>query len=132
MTTWNHCRLSVCKFGGILLDYLTLHKFIDSSKLFFYNPRHRLLLRHCSSIKLALQKFGNLLVYDIAAEHCLEDLNGQVPTLDQWFVGNESLGDALPAPPTLENAALQQFVLAPWHRAQCQTAFLITCSNFGV
>lgn len=141
MNIWNHCRLSVRKFGGQALDYLALHKFIDSSKLFFYNPRHRLLLHHCWGIELAVQKFGDLLVNsdgrpllvrDVAAEHCLEDLDGQVPTLARWFEGNEALGDALPAPPALEDPALQALVLAPWHRAQCRAALLITCSNFGV
>ena len=141
MNIWNHCRLSVRKFGGQPLDYFAIHKFMDSSKLFFYNPRHRLLLHHCWGIELAVQKFGDLLVNsdaatilvrDVAAAHCQEDLNGQVPTLAQWLAGNEALGELLPDPPAFEDAALQQLVLAPWHRAQCRAALLLTCSNFGV
>lgn len=141
MNIWDHCRLSVRKFGGQEADYFQLHQFLDHSKLFYYHPKHRLLLHHCWGIELAAQYLGDLLVNsqgrtllvrDVAAEHCLEDLDGRVPSLEQWFLGNEGLDDLIPDPPILEDATLQDFVLAPWHRSQRKAALLLTCSNFGV
>ncbi|MBC9908934.1 DUF6915 family protein [Chitinophaga varians] len=94
MNYWKHSLLSKKKFDGEAADYLHIHKFLDSSKLFYFNLRHRILLHHTYGIDLCTKKFGEtlvnssnqtILVRDIAAEHCKEDLLGVVPTLNQWF-----------------------------------------------
>ena len=90
MNIWKHCLLSQHKFGGQPADYLPVHRFLDSSKLFCYHPRHRLLLHHTVGIEWATELLGDVLttsdnrqvlVRDVAAAHCQEDLSGRVPTL---------------------------------------------------
>jgi hypothetical protein len=83
-----HSLLSKKKFGGDANDYMALHKFMDTSKLFSFDVRHRILLHNTYGIHICIQKFGDvltnsdglaMLVRDVAAEHCKEDLMGVVP-----------------------------------------------------
>ncbi|WP_409994853.1 DUF6915 family protein [Chitinophaga pinensis] len=76
------------KFNGQTEDYMHIHKFMDSSKLFYFNYRHRILLHNTYGIDLCIQQFGEtlintdkqtVLIRDIAAEHCKEDLWGLSP-----------------------------------------------------
>ena|SRR5687767_3010002 len=94
MNYWKHSLLSKKKFNGAPEDYLSIHKFLDISKLFYFDIRHRILLHHTYGIDLCIRQFGEMivnadnqkvLVRDIAAEHCKEDLMGIVPTLNNWF-----------------------------------------------
>ena len=146
MDIWKHCLLSQHKFGGQPADYLAMHRFMDSSKLFCYHPRHRLLLHHTVGIEWATELLGDVLitsdnrqvlVRDVAAAHCQEDLLGRVPTLHEWLAGSPpellaalpfrdptQLPDALPA-------ALRALVLRPFLRTGHPAAFLITTSTFG-
>ena len=141
MNIWDHSRLSVRKFGGREEDYIHIHKFIDSSKLFYFNPRHRLLLHNMYGIEMTVKKFGDilttsdhqkLLVRDIAAEHYKEDLNGRVPSLHDWLIGNDEKIAAKINIPKFENKALEEFVLHPMMKSNLKSALLITLSNFGV
>ena len=141
MNIWDHSRLSVRKFGGKEDDYYQIHKFIDSSKLFYFNPRHRLLLHNLWGIGITVEKFGNtitnsekkeLLVRDIAAEHCKEDLNGKVPSLQDWLTkNNDEIAKQIQIP-IFENPTLEEFVLSPMWKSNLKSALLITLSNFGV
>lgn len=143
MNIWDHSRLSVRKFGGKEENYYAIHKFLDSSKLFYFHVKHRLLLHHLLGVDWTVQKFGDcltnsegrvLLVRDIAAEHLKEDHSGRVPSLHDWLVGNEAALGKLITLPTFspEDAALEQLVLSPLWRSNLQSSLLITCSNFGV
>src|ERR1700744_3834967 len=94
MNYWKHSLLSKKKFNGIPEDYLSIHKFLDTSKLFYFDIRHRILLHNTYGIDLCTRKFGEtminadgkrVMVRDIAAEHCKEDCMGVVPTLNNWF-----------------------------------------------
>lgn len=94
MDIWKHCLMSQRKFGGQPGDYFPIHRFIDSSKLYYFHAKHRLLLHHAYGIELACDLFGDvvhnsqrrvILVRDIAAEHCKEDLFGLVPSLYDWL-----------------------------------------------
>ena len=100
MNIWEHCLISQRKFGGSPEDYEKVHSFIDSSKYFFYHVKHRLLLHNLFGVELAVELMGNfiqnsagkqVLVRDIAVEHCREDLDGKIPTLSDWLKGNEHL-----------------------------------------
>lgn len=139
--------LSQHKFGGQPGDFLPVHRFLDSSKLFCYHPRHRLLLHHTVGIEWATELLGDVLttsdnrqvlVRDIAAAHCQEDLSGRVPTLAEWLPNPApELLAALPVaspeelPATL-TPALRQLLLRPYLRTGQSTALLLTCSTFGV
>jgi len=141
MNIWDHCRLSKRKFGGKEEDYYAIHKFIDASKLFYFNPRHRLLLHNLYGIELTVQKMGDLiintdqkeiLVRDIAAAHCREDLSGRVPSLYDWLKEAESTIAAQIELPDLSDEQLTNFVLTPLFRSNLKASLLITLSNFGV
>jgi len=141
MNIWNHSRLSVRKFGGKEEDYYQIHKFIDSSKLFYFNSRHRLLLHNLWGIEITIKKFGDLLtnsdgkeilLRDIAAEHCKEDLNGKVPSLQDWLLNNDNKITPLIEIPKIDNQELEEFILSPMWKSNLKSSLLITLSNFGV
>lgn len=147
MNIWKHCLLSQHKFGGAPKDYLPVHRFLDSSKLFCFHPRHRLLLHHTTGIEWATELFGDVLttsdhrqvlVRDVAAAHCQEDLSGRVPTLAEWLAeAIPELTAALPypqpdlLPPTLPEP-LRQLVLRPYLRTGQPAALLLTTTTFGL
>jgi len=136
-----HSLLSKKKFGGDVDDYLQLHKFMDCSKLFSFDVRHRILLHNTYGIHLCIQKFGDvltnsdqqrMLVRDIAAEHCKEDLMGVVPTINQWLKYTDaSLADMI-KPINPSDKVLKEFVMMPLMMSGLKTSLMITHSNFGV
>jgi len=90
---WQHSRLSAKKFGGTAADYLAIHRFIDSGKLFRHHIKHWLLLHNLYGAELAMGLFGEVLensdgqvvlVRDVVAAHCREDLGGRVPSLREY------------------------------------------------
>lgn len=141
MNYWKHSLLSKKKFNGHPDDYLHIHKFIDSSKLFYFNNRHRILLHNTYGIDLCIEKFGEtltnsdqqtILVRDIAAEHCREDLMGVVPTLNHWF---KYVDDRLPdliKPVNPADSKLKEFILRPLLMSGLKSTLIITHSNFGI
>jgi len=141
MNYWKHSLLSKKKFNGVAEDYLLIHKFLDSSKLFYFDVRHRVLLHNTYGIDLCIQKFGEtinnaedqrILVRDIAAEHCKEDLMGVVPTLTNWFkyVDDAVLDLIKPIQPA--DSKLKEFILRPLIMSGLRSTLMITHSNFGV
>lgn len=141
MNIWEHCLISQRKFGGAVQDYEKVHSFMDCSKYFYYHAKHRLLLHNLFGVELAVELMGNfilnadnqqILVRDIAVEHCKEDLDGKIPTLFEWLQGNEHLENLLETMPTIADETLHQFVYRPFHRTGLKAALLITCSDFGV
>lgn len=90
MTPFEHSLLSIRKFGGEVDWYLPVHSFLDSSKLFYPNFKHRLLLHNTTlGLTLAEKKFGeainNVPVKYICIEHFKEDLSNIVPSLMDWY-----------------------------------------------
>ncbi|RYF85125.1 MAG: hypothetical protein EOO03_13765 [Chitinophagaceae bacterium] len=141
MNYWKHSLLSKKKFGGAAEDYLHIHKFMDASKLFYFDVKHRVLLHNTYGIEICIQKFGDkltnsagqtILVRDIAAEHCKEDLMGVVPTLNNWFkyVDEDLAQSIVPINPT--DPTLKEFVLRPYIMSGIKSTLIITQSNFGV
>ncbi|EHQ25040.1 hypothetical protein Mucpa_0859 [Mucilaginibacter paludis DSM 18603] len=141
MNYWKHSLLSKKKFQGDANDYLQLHKFMDTSKLFYFNIKHRVLLHNTYGIDLCIQKFGEtlinaenkkVLIRDIAAEHCKEDLMGVVPTLNNWFKYiDEALLDHI-KPINPADSKLKEFVLRPLLMSGLKSTLMITHSNFGI
>jgi hypothetical protein len=141
MNYWKHSLLSKKKFNGDAEDYLSIHKFIDTSKLFYFDIKHRILLHHTYGIDICVQKFGEtlvnseghtILIRDIAAEHCKEDLMGVVPTLNNWFkyVDEDVLNVIKPINPI--DSKLKEFILRPLIMSGLKSTLMITHSNFGV
>lgn len=135
--------MSKKKFGGSPDDYVNIHKFLDSSKLFYFHLKHRLLLHNTFGIELCIEKFGDflhnsdgqvVLVRDIAAEHCKEDLYGKVPTLNDWFLNYDAkiLENNIFNPEVLTNKKLEAFVMKPYLHSGIKASLIITKSNFGV
>ena len=141
MNIWDHCRLSARKFGGEASDYFQVHKFLDSSKLFYYHFKHRALLHHTYGVELACTKFKDyltnsqgkvILVRDIAIAHLKEDHNGQVPTLSDWYSGNEQLKIHEKQLPQIQNEVLRSFVWRPVLFSNMSPPLIITWSDFGI
>jgi hypothetical protein len=141
MNYWKHSLLSKKKFNGVPEDYLLVHKFLDSSKLFYFDIKHRILLHNTYGIDVCIQKFGEtlknsegqtILVRDIAAEHCKEDLMGVVPTLNNWFkyTDDNLLNFIKPINPT--DSKLREFILRPYIMSGLKSSLIITHSNFGL
>ena len=114
---------------------------MDSSKLFLFNPKHRLLLHHLFGIDLCVEKFGDVIsnndnrqvmVRDIAAEHCKEDLSNRVPSLTDWLKDNDDHIAPKISIPKIENSELEYFVMKPLLKSNLKSSLLITWSNFGV
>jgi len=133
--------LSKKKFHGEAEDYFPIHKFLDISKLFYFDIRHRILLHNTYGIDLCTEKFGEtivnsekqkLLVRDIAAEHCKEDLMGIVPTLNNWFscVDSKLLDYIKPVHPA--DTKLREFITRPLLMSGLKSTLIITHSNFGI
>lgn len=141
MNIWKHCLLSQKKFGGKSEDYVPVHKFMDSSKLFYYHVKHRLLLHNLYGIELCIELLGDfiinsdgktILVRDVAAEHCKEDLYGAVPTLNDWLSEADVLLRKNIEVPKVQDIALEAFLMRPYLRSGLRSSLLITYSNFGV
>lgn len=141
MNYWKHSLLSRKKFGGNPEDYLPVHKFLDSSKLFYYHLKHRILLHNTYGMEICISKFGELitnsdgkkiLVRDIVAEHCKEDLFGIVPTLNNWFkYADEKIFEDFELI-TTDDQVLNDFLMNPLMMSGLQSSLIITHSNFGI
>ncbi len=115
--------MSQRKFGGEPADYLAIHRFVDSSKLYYIHAKHRLLLHNTYGIELACELFGDvvnnsqqkvILVRDIVAEHCKEDLSGNVPSLYDWLHKlDDELCPSVTVPDLDDMPELRAFVIAP-------------------
>lgn len=141
MNIWKHCLLSQRKFGGQPQDYISVHKFLDSSKLFYYHVRHRVVLHHLFGIELCCELLGDfiqnsdgktVLVRDIAAEHCKEDLSGVVPTLNDWLEKSDEAIRETIVVPDIGDREVTDFLMRPYLRSGLRSSLLITCSNVGV
>ena len=89
-----HAESSVLAFGGITKDYLKIHTWLDATKVFFCDCRHRALRHNLESIPIAEELFGkNITASDdqivavnaIVEQHIREDCGGLLPTLADWL-----------------------------------------------
>jgi hypothetical protein len=93
MKPLTHAKNSVRKFGGRLDDYIPLHEWMDASKAFIPDMRHRAFRHHSWGIYQGQEVFGvyitnsegkTVATRDILEAHVLEDL-GWIPTPQDWF-----------------------------------------------
>lgn len=86
-----HAESSATRFGGIAEDFLPIHKFLDQSKLYIPDWRHRCLLHNNFGIALCEQFFGDfyarpsdgikVCTRTVAEQHVIEDLRC-IPTVE--------------------------------------------------
>lgn len=91
----DHALLSAKKFSCAVEDTLILHRLMDSSKFFFPASQHRLFSHNNWFIQVLTQLIGDtvtnsvnqkqLSTRDVLYEHCREDHNGKVPSLQDWL-----------------------------------------------
>ena len=141
MNIVQHSLISVRKFGGSVNDYVAVHRFLDSTKLYFHHVKHRAVLHNTYGVDLAVELFGDALetssgrlvsVRDVAIAHLKEDLSGKVPTLVEWFGDCDELEAYNPNWSGSLNPQLIEFVNRPWLRSGLSFTKFITLSDFGV
>lgn len=86
-----HAESSATRFGGSAEDFLPIHKFLDQSKLYIPDWRHRCLLHNNFGIGLCEQFFGDfytrpsdgikVCTRTVAEQHVIEDLRC-IPTVE--------------------------------------------------
>jgi len=90
-----HAKISVRKFGGKVDDYIPLHNWMDSTKGYVPDMRHRMILHNAWGIMLAEQIHGvyfknsdgkDVSVRDVLEQHVVDDL-GHIPTLEKCMSG---------------------------------------------
>jgi hypothetical protein len=101
MNSYMHAQSSARKWGGTPEDYLSVHEFIDSSKMVIGDVRHRSLYHHTLGVYLCQRIFGNVLkvpksridglfvsvpVRLVAERHIIEDL-GWLPSPADYIDG---------------------------------------------
>lgn len=93
MKPYLHGLISVKKFGGKVEDYQKYHDWLDQTKAFVPDMRHRAILHNAFGIYLLEQVFGPTLtnsdgkvvsVRDVGEQHVLDDL-GTIPTLQDYL-----------------------------------------------
>ena len=86
-----HAKNSVRKFGGKVEDYLFLHNWMDSTKGYVPDMRHRMVLHNAWGIMMGEQVHGvyfknsdgkDISVRDVLEQHVVDDL-GHIPTLEK-------------------------------------------------
>jgi hypothetical protein len=95
MHYYDHALLSAKKMGCAVEDTLLLHRLMDSSKFFFPASQHRLFSHNLWFIQVLTELIGDTVLNsitgeristrDILYEHCKEDHNGKVPSLQNWL-----------------------------------------------
>ena len=93
MSPHEHSILHKRDFGGETDDYDKLNQFIDSSKLYFPLPYHRMFSHNTFFISICERVFGMYItnsdgieipVRILCEEHIKQDHNGVLPTLQDW------------------------------------------------
>lgn len=141
MNAWKHSLSSEKTFGGIASDYSPIHEFLDASKLFSFHLKHRVFLHHLLGIEYCEITFGTTIknsdqrlvaVRDVAAQHIREDLNGMLPSLNDWLGKSDgALSESL-HPIDTSDPEVERFCSLPWLRSGLRSAQIITASHFGV
>lgn len=91
MNSYVHAKNSANKHGGVPEDYLPVHDFIDQTKAFLGDVRHRAIYHNAFGCFQAEKFLGHVITNSdgkkvpvrlIAEEHIIEDL-GKLPTLEE-------------------------------------------------
>ncbi|MBT94301.1 MAG: hypothetical protein CMA60_05690 [Euryarchaeota archaeon] len=93
MTPWKHSESSVQKWGGEPEDYIEIHQWLDETKQYTGDWRHRAMRHHSAGVEWGIKKFGHAIVSSngrkvpvkmILERHITEDC-GFVPTPQDWL-----------------------------------------------
>lgn len=93
MNPYYHALASARRYGGRWEDYFSVHHWLDESKAYFPDFRHRALRHHAEGIFLAERIFGPVVTNSegravptrfLAEQHVKEDL-GRIPTVGDWL-----------------------------------------------
>lgn len=96
MTPFDHAILSSRDFGGTPENYIEIHLFMDSSKLYYPFWMHRMFTHNSFFIGIVEKVFGPCLNINeknfqgkiptrrIVEEHIKQDLNGFIPSMQNW------------------------------------------------
>lgn len=93
MTPHDHSHLMVRDMGGNSKDYDPINFFIDSSKLYYPLPLHRMFTHNTFFISVVEKIFGNFIINSdgieiptrrICEEHFKQDFNGKIPSIQDW------------------------------------------------
>ena len=89
-----HAHSSVNGFGGEMEDYLPIHEWMDRSRGGTSSILHRFLSHHTQGIQDCVSHFGSTITIStgrkvptslIAEQHIREDLDGFLPTMDDYI-----------------------------------------------
>lgn len=92
---WHHAESSARRYGGSPEAYMSIHEWLDATKIAFAGRTHRALRHHAFGIFEAERVFGRTIdngagravpVRLIAEQHIREDL-GRVPSVQDWLAG---------------------------------------------
>ena len=90
---YHHAVSSARKYGGEAHEHLKLHEWLDGSKAYTADFRHRALRHHSEGIFMLEEFFGSTITLStgrlvpvrfIGEQHVLEDL-GRIPTVADWL-----------------------------------------------
>ncbi len=90
---YHHAVSSAKKYGGEPGEYLDLHEWLDGSKQYMADFRHRALRHHAAGIFMLENIFGSTITLStgrvlpvrfIGEQHVMEDL-GRIPTVQDWL-----------------------------------------------
>lgn len=91
---WLHAVSSAHKFGGQPEDYIEIHRWLDQTKEYFCDYRHRALRHHAEGIFECERVFGVTIqnslgktvpVRPVAEQHIREDCGGFIPSVSDWL-----------------------------------------------
>ncbi len=120
--SWHHAESSARKFGGVPVDYLSVHNWFDETKASLALPGHRALRHHTLGLFECERVFGvtftnsagrKVPVRFIGEQHVREDCR-RIPTVADWL-------KALPIEPWMVNGVLLDDVEIAPEDADLQT-----------
>jgi len=90
---YDHARSSVKRWGGVVNDYLHIHKWFDETKAWIGHSKHRMFRHHSEGIFECERIFGDYIhnsegkrvyVRYIGEQHVKEDCFGKIPSAKEW------------------------------------------------
>ena len=93
MTPYKHSEATAKKWGGHAMDYIEIHQWLNETKQYTGDWRHRAIRHHSAGVEWAIEKFGHVVVNSNGREvpvkmvvegHITEDC-GFVPTPQDWL-----------------------------------------------
>jgi hypothetical protein len=91
--SYHHAKSSAHRYGGDPMDFLPIHQWIDGSKAFTCDFRHRSMRHHSEGVAMCVALFGPILTLSdgrriptrwIAEQHVKEDF-GYIPSPVDWI-----------------------------------------------